>query len=160
VESVVDAIVAELELLKATPSAGGGCSDIMTIEAVYWGDPGIIPVNSYPCFTVQPVQDLPDIETTGYEVRDLQVLITLLIDSRAYWDATVLEATGDRQLVQVMEKVRNWFRTDHNRSLSGLAGTREVRASATDYMVQVRGSVLAKSAQVTLTANKQRMREQ
>lgn len=159
-ESVVDAIVAELTLLKDTASADGGCADIMTIEAVYWGDPGIIPVNSYPCFTVQPVQDLPDIETTGYEVRDLQVLITLLIDSRAYWDATVLEATGDRQLVQVMEKVRNWFRTDHNRSLSGLAGTREVKASATDYMVQVRGSVLAKSAQVTLTVNKQRMREQ
>lgn len=157
-EDVVDAIVAELELFKNTASADGGCADIVNIEAVYWGDPGVIPVNSYPCFTVQPVQDLPDIETTGYEVRDLQVLITLLIDSRDYWDATVLEATGDRKMVQVMERVRNWFRTDHNRSLSGLAGTREVKASATDYMVQVRGSVLAKSAQVTLTVNKQRGR--
>jgi len=159
-EEVVDVIVSELTSLKDTTSANGGCSDIMTIEAVYWGDPGIIPVNSYPCFTVQPVRDLPDIETTGYEVRDLEVLITLLIDSREYWDATVLEATGDRQLVQVMEKVRNWFRTDTNRSLGGLMGTREVRASTTDYMVQVRGSVLAKSAQVTLTVNKQRQREQ
>lgn len=159
-ESVVDAIVSELETFRGTASSGGGCSDILTIEAVYWGDPGIIPVNSYPAFTVQPVRDLPDIETTGYEVRDLEVLVTLLIDSRAFWDATVLEATGDRQLVQVMEKVRNWFRTDHNRSLSGLDGTRELRASATDYMVQVRGSVLAKSAQVTLTVNKQRQREQ
>lgn len=159
-EQVVDAIVTELTQLKDTPSSLGGCSDIMTIEAVYWGDPGIIPVNSYPCFTVQPVRDLPDIETTGYEVRDLEVLITLLIDSREYWDATVLEATGDRQLVQVMEKVRNWFRTDTNRHLDGLAGTREVSASSTDYMVQVRGSVLAKSAQVTLTVNKQRERQQ
>lgn len=159
-EDVVDVIVSELELFKNTDSVDGGCADIMTIEAVYWGDPFIIPVNSYPCFTVQPVRDLPDIETTGYEVRDLEVLVTLLIDSRAHWDATVLEATGDRQLVQVMEKVRNWFRTDHNRSLSGLLGTREVRASATDYMVQVRGSVIAKSAQVTLTVNKQRQREQ
>jgi len=159
-ESVVDAIVSELEIFKDTESADGGCSDILTIEAVYWGDPGVIPVNSYPAFTVQPVRDLPDIETTGYEVRDLEVLVTLLIDSRAFWDATVLEATGDRQLVQVMEKVRNWFRTDHNRSLSGLVGTRELKASATDYMVQVRGSVLAKSAQVTLTVNKQRQREQ
>jgi hypothetical protein len=160
VESVVDAIVEELTLLKDTPATDGGVADLLTIEAVYWGDPGIIPVNSYPCFTVQPVQDLPDIETTGYEVRDLQVLVTLLIDSRAFWDATVLEATGDRAMVQVMEKVRNWFRTDHNRSLNGLAGTREVKASATDYMVQVRGSVLAKSAQVTLSVNKQRWREQ
>lgn len=159
-EDIVDAIVAELETFRVTDSAAGGCSDILTIEAVYWGDPGIIPVNSYPAFTVQPVRDLPDIETTGYEVRDHEVLITLLIDSREYWDASTLEATGDRQLVQVMEKVRNWFRTDHNRSLSGLAGTREVRASGVDYMMQVRGSVIAKSAQVTLTVNKQRQREQ
>lgn len=159
-EDVVDAIVAELELFKDADSASGGCADILTIEAVYWGDPGIIPVNSYPAFTVQPVRDVPDIETTGYEVRDLEVLVTLLIDSRAFWDATVLEATGDRQLVQVMEKVRNWFRTDHNRSLGGLSGTRELKASATDYMVQVRGSVLAKSAQITLTVNKQRQRVQ
>ena len=159
-EDVVDVIVSELTEFKDTTAANGGCSDILSIEAVYWGDPGIIPVNSYPCFTVQPVRDLPDIETTGYEVRNLEVLITLLIDSREFWDATVLEATGDRQLVQVMEKVRNWFRTDTNRSLSGLLGTREVSASSTDYMVQVRGSVLAKSAQVTLTVNKQRQREQ
>jgi len=117
-------------------------------------------VNSYPAFTVQPVRDLPDIETTGYEVRNLEVLITLLIDSREFWDATVLEATGDRKMVQVMEQVRNWFRRDSNRSLDGMAGVREVRASATDYMVQVRGSVIAKSAQVTLVINKQREREQ
>jgi hypothetical protein len=160
VESIVDAIVAELTTFKDTASASGGCSDILTIEAVYWGDPGIIPVNSYPAFLVQPIRDLPDIETTGYEVRDFEVLITLVIDSRSYWDASVLEATGDRQMVKVMEKVRNWFRTDHNRSLSGLDGTREVSASGTDYMVQVRGSVIAKSAQVTLTVNKQRQREQ
>jgi len=159
VESVVDAIVSQLEILKDTSASAGGCADIIEIEAVYWGDPGIIPVNSYPAFLVQPVRDLPDIETTGYEVRDLEVLITLVIDSRPYWDASVLEATADRKMVQTMEKVRNWFRTDHNRHLSGLAGIREVKASATDYMVQVRGSVIAKSAQVTLAVNKQRMRE-
>lgn len=159
-EDVVDAIIAEITLFKDTDVSDGGCADIMTIEAVYWGDPGVIPINSYPAFLVQPVRDLPDIETTGYEVRDLEVLITLLIDSRPFWDASTLEATGDRQLTQVMEKLRNWFRTDHNRSLNELAGVREVKASATDYMVQVRGSVIAKSAQVTLTVNQQRQREQ
>jgi hypothetical protein len=158
-EAVVDEIVASLTTFKDTDSASGGCADLMTIEAVYWGDPGVIPVNSYPAFLVQPVRDLPDIETTGYEVRDLEVLVTLVVDSRAFWDATVLEATADRQMVQVMEKVRNWFRRDSTRSLNGLTGVREVVASATDYMVQVRGSVIAKSAQVTLTVNKQRGRE-
>jgi hypothetical protein len=160
VEDIVDAIVAELELLKDATFADGGCSDILTIEAVYWGDPGIIPVNAYPCFTVQPVRDLPDIETTGYEVVNFEVLITLLIDSREFWNASVLEATGDRQMVKVMKNVRNWFRTDHNRSLRGQDGVREVKASGTDYMVQRRDSVVAKSAQVTLTVNKQREREQ
>lgn len=158
-EAIIDAIVAGLEDFRAALSVDGGCADILPIEAVYWGDPIIIPVNSYPAFTVQPVRDLPDIETTGYEVRDLEVLVTLLVDSRGYWDASVLEASGDRIMVQVMERVRNWFRRDSTRSLNGLAGVREVTASATDYMVQVRGSVTAKSAQVTLTVNKQRGRE-
>jgi hypothetical protein len=158
-EDVVDAIVSSLETFKDTEAVDGGCSDILTIEAVYWGDPGIIPVNSYPALLVQPVRDLPDVETTGYEVRDLEILVTLVVDSRAYWDASVLEANADRKMVQVMEKVRNWFRRDSTRSLNGLPGVREVVASATDYMVQVRGSVIAKSAQVTLTVNKQRGRE-
>jgi len=159
-ENVMDVIVTELELFKDTDADQGGCADILAIEAVYWGDPGILPVNSYPAFLVQPVRDVPDIETTGYEVRDLEVLITLVIDSREYWDTNALEATGDRTMVQVMEKVRNWFRTDHNRSLRGLSGVREVKASATDYMVQVRGTVIAKSAQVTLTVNQQRDRQE
>jgi hypothetical protein len=158
VEQVVDAIIAELQTLVETDSLGGGISDILTVEDIYWGDPGILPVNSYPAFLVQPVRDLPDIETTGYEVRDLEVLVTLLIDSRSYWDASASEATGDRKMTQVMEKVRNWFRTDSNRSLDGLDGVREVVATNTDYMIQVRGSVIAKSAQVTLTINKQRGR--
>jgi hypothetical protein len=158
-EAVVDTIVSELNTFIATDSVDGGIADIVEVEAVYWGDPGVIPVNSYPAFLVQPVRDLPDIETTGYEVRDLEVLVTFLIDSRHYWDATPNEAMGDRMMVKVMSKVRNWFRTDSNRQLDGLAGTREVTASATDYLVQVRGSVIAKSAQVTLTVNKQRGRE-
>lgn len=157
-EDVVNEIVSSLQTFIQTDSADGGCADIITVEAVYWGDPGIIPVNSYPALLVQPVRDLPDIETTGYEVRDLEVLVTLVVDSRAYWDASVLEATADRKMVQVMEKVRNWFRRDSTRSLNGLSGVREVVASGTDYMVQVRGSVVAKSAQVTLTVNKQRER--
>ena len=81
-EEVIDSIVAQLGTFKNTLSSGGGCLDILPIEAVYWGDPGVIPVNSYPCFTVQPVRDVPNIETTGYEVRDLEVLITLPISCR------------------------------------------------------------------------------
>lgn len=158
-EAVVDKIVAELEAFVATNAVDGGCADILTVEAVYFGDPGVIPVQSYPCFVTQPVRDVPVSETTGYEVRDLEVMVTLLIDAREYFEADTLEAMGDRKMVQVMENLRRWFRRDSNRSLDGLAGVREVRVSATDYMVQVRGSVIAKSAQITLMVNQQRQRQ-
>ncbi len=158
-EAVVDKIVSEITLFTETPSVDGGCSDIITIASVYWGDPGILPVNAYPAFTVQPVRELEDIETTGYEVMNLDVLITLLVDSREYWNADVIEASGDRKMTQVMQNLRRWFRKDSNRSLDGMAGIREVRTSATDYLVQVRDSVVAKSAQVTLTVNQQYQRQ-
>lgn len=157
-EAVVDKIVDELRVFKDDDTDGS--ADIMTVEAVYWGDPGVMPVNSYPCFTVQPVRDVPDIETTGYEVRNLEIMISLLIDAREFFDATPDEASGDRQMVQVMERVRNWFRRDSNRSLDGLAGVREVKATAAEYNVQVRGGVIAKAAQVTLLVNWQRYREE
>jgi len=159
VELVVNKIVSELETFSATDDGDGGVSDLITIEAVYFGDPGVIPVNSYPCFLVQPIRDVPDIETTGYEVRNLEILVTLLIDAREYFDATPLEATGDRKMVQIMERVRNWFRRDSNRSLDGLDGVREVKATAAEYNIQVRGGVIAKAAQVRLLVNQQRNRQ-
>jgi len=158
-EAVTDKLVAELTLFKDTPSEDGGCSDIMSIEAVYFGDPGVIPVNSYPCFTVQPVQDVPVSETTGYEVRDLRLLITLLIDAREYFNASVEEANGDRKLVEAMGLLRKWLRRTANRRLDGLDGVREVAISSTDYLVQVRDDVVAKSAQINVTVNKQYARE-
>lgn len=158
-EDIVDKLVAELKTFSATPDAQGGIVELLTIEAVYWGDPGVMPVNSYPCFTVQPTKDVPEKETTSYEVRDNDVLITLLIDAREFFDATPDEATGDRVLVKAMERARQWFRRDSNRSLDGLTGVREVKATAVDYNVQVRGSVIAKAAQMTLRVNQQRARQ-
>lgn len=158
-EEVTDKIVAELTLFKDADTASGGCSDILTIEAVYFGDPGVIPVNSYPCFTVQPEQDVPVSETTGYEVRDLRLLVTLLIDAREFFDASVLEATGDRAMVKTMGLLRKWLRRTANRRLDGLDGVREVSIASTDYLVQVRDDVVAKSAQINLTVNRQYRRE-
>ena len=158
-EQVTDKIVSELTAFKNADQADGGCADILTIEAVYFGDPGVIPVNSYPCFTVQPEQDVPVSETTGYEIRDLRLLVTLLIDAREFFDADALEATGDRQMVQTMGLLRAWLRRTANRRLDGLDGVREVRIESTDYLVQVRDSVVAKSAQINMTVNRQYRRE-
>lgn len=158
VEDIIDNIIADLEAISADADGDDGIANIMTVEAVYFGDPGVIPVNSYPCFMVQPVRDSPESETTGYEVLDLTIQITLLIDAREFFEAMPLEATGDRQLVQAIERVRNYFRRDSKRSLDSLSGIREVKATAAEYNIQVRGGVIAKAAQVTLLINRQRSR--
>lgn len=158
-EAVVNSIVSNLNTFINTTKVNGGCSDIIGINAVYWGDPGILPVNQFPLFTVQPVRDVPQGETTGYEMRDLHVQITLLIDSRDYFDKYADEATGDRIMVETMEQLRAWFRRASKRTLDGLTGVRDVKVTATDYMVQVRGSVIAKSAQITLVVNQQFTRQ-
>lgn len=158
-ESVIDAIIQELQTFAETTSAEGGCEDILTIEAFYFGDPGIIPVNSYPCFTVQADRDIPESETTGYDVRDHYIYVTLLIDSREYWDATAQEATGDRQMVQVMENLRLWLRRAAKRQLDGLGGVRELKIEQADYFISVRDSVVAKSAQLQLLVNRQYARQ-
>lgn len=159
-EATVDSIVSNLNTFSTTTAANGGCSDIISINAVYWGDPGVIPLPQYPCFTVQPERDLPTGETTGYEMRDLHVMVTLLIDSRDFFDKYADEANGDRVMVQTMLNLRKWFRRASKRTLDQSVGVREVKVSATDYLVQVRGSVIAKSAQTTLVVDKQYPRQQ
>ena len=154
-EAVIDKILAEVTTFKDTPSAEGGCSDILPIEVVWFGDPGIVMSELYPCVFVEPISDVPESETTGYEVRDLEISVTILIDIREEFDATVDEADGTRKLVQTAERLRSWLRRVGNRQLDGLQGVREVRVTSTDYMGQVRGSVVAKTAQITLLVNKQ-----
>jgi hypothetical protein len=158
-EQVIDKVISELNTFIETPDAQGGCSDIMQIAAVYFGDPGVIPVNSYPAFTVEPVRDEPLSETIGYEVRRLVISISLLIDAREYFDADVLEASGDRDMVRTMANLRRWLRTTSNRQMDGLEGVREASVSATDYMVQVRDSVIAKSAVINFVVDRQYSRQ-
>jgi hypothetical protein len=155
VEAVIDKLVSELKTFKGLDEADGGCRDVLDIQAIYFGDPGLIPSDLYPCFTVEPTLDRPAGETTGYEKRDLQVSISVLIDSRQYFDASVDEAAGDRLLVKTMHNLRLWLRRTANRKLDNQPGVREVKVQQTDYMGQVRGSVIAKTAQITVEVNKQ-----
>lgn len=154
-EAVIDKLVSELTTFKNETYANGGCSDVLDVQAIYFGDPGLIPSDLYPCFTVEAVRDVPQSETTGSDVRNLEVSITILIDAREYFDATVDEAEGDRQLVRAAGNLQQWLRRTANRRLDGLAGVREVRVTQTDYTGQVRGSVIAKTASVGLLVNKQ-----
>src|SRR5574338_298806 len=141
-ELVVDKLISELNSFAETSSADGGIADIIKVESVYFGDPGIIPVWLYPAILVQPIRDAPVSETTGYEIRNLEVLISLIIDSREFFDKNVEEAKGDRQLTEAAGAMRRWLRSVANRRLDGEAGqVREVAVDATNYAVEVRGSV-------------------
>lgn len=159
-EEVVDKLVAEVTLWSGTQAADGGFADELQFQSVYWGDPGVLPSFSYPGITVQPTNDVPESETTGYEVVDLTIQIGIHIDAREFFDASVEEATGDRTLVRAVSSLRRWLRRKSNRSLDGLAGVRELRIVATDYLPEVRGEVITKSAQITLVVNKQYQRQQ
>lgn len=159
-ELVIDKLKAELQTFSETSSQDGGIADILGIQSIYFGDPGIIPVWLYPAILVQPIRDAPVSETTGYEVRNLEVLISLIIDAREFFEKDVEEAKGDRKLTQAALAMRKWLRRTANRRLDGEAGNvREVAVDATNYMGEVRGSVIAKSAQLTLAVNKQYQRE-
>jgi hypothetical protein len=157
-ETVVDAFLVSLKEFIETDSVSGGCSDIVKVGAIYFGDPGVIPPNLIPVFLVQPVQDTPTppSETLGYEVRNIQILITLLVDAREFFDVSADEAYGDRRMVQVMDALGKWLRQKERRHLSGTAGVRDVRVERTDYFVQVRGQLIAKSAQLTAAVELQR----
>lgn len=159
-EEVIDKLVAEATLWSQTPVADGGIQDELTFQSVYWGDPGVMPAFSYPAITVQGTLDEPQSETTGYEVVDLTILIGIHIDARDFFDASVEEATGDRALVRAASSLRRWLRRDNNRSLDGLSGVRELKVTTTDYLPEVRGEVITKSAQLTLVVNKQYQRQQ
>lgn len=159
-EAITDKLIAEVTLWSQTPVANGGIADDVVFKSVYFGDPGILPAYSYPAVVVQPSRDEPDIETTGYEVVDLTILITIMIDAREFFEASVEEATGDRTLVRAASSLRRWLRRETNRSLDSLAGVRDVKVHTTDYLPEVRGEVITKSAQLTLVVNKQYQRQQ
>lgn len=153
-EQVIDKLISELTSFSASMSADGGCADVMKIEAIYFGDPGVIPERLYPAVFVQALRDVPSSETTGYEVRTLQIAVTFVIDAREFFDSTVDEASGDRAMTQVVDLFRNWIRRTSNRSLDSLDGVREVSVPSTDYFAQKRGSVVAKTAQLTLNVSR------
>lgn len=159
-EPIIDKIIEEVHLWAETPVVNGGNAEVFTVNSVYFGDPGVLPTYAYPAVTVIGTNDVPDIETTGYEVVDLTLLVSIMIDAREFFNASVEEATGDRDLVKAASSLRRWLRRKSNRSLDSLQGVREVRILRTEYLPEVRGEVITKSAQLTLVVNKQYQRQQ
>lgn len=157
-EAVIDKLISEVTLWKDAKEEDGGVADVLDIKSIYFGDPGVLPVYNYPAVTVQATRDVPESETTGAEMRDLTILVTIMIDAREFFDATVEEATGDRDLIRAAGSLRRWLRRDSNRSLDGTV--RQLKVLTTDYVPEVRGEIITKSAQLTLVVNKQYQRQQ
>ena len=137
-EAVADKIIEELKYLAETEQADSGILDIVPVQAVFFGDPGIIQQSLYPCITVQPESDVPIGETTGYDKRSLRIEVSLLIDAREYFDVNVDEAIGDRALVQATYNIARWFRRPAKRTLDQLPGVVEVAVEDTIYRTQDR----------------------
>ena len=163
-ESVIDYIVADLAEFAAATDADGGIADIIDPDGlgldvvVFWGDPGIISVTNYPCFTVAPDRNAPTGGTTAAEFRDLNIVIQFLMDGREFFEASPTEANGDRTLVQVADRLEARMASKAKTLLDGMSGVRNASVSGTQYTPQPRGSVFAKSAVMTLTVNKSRPR--
>ena len=164
-EAVIDYIVADLEAFAAAESADGGIKDIVDPDGlgidivVFWGDPGIIAVQNYPCFLVAPERGVKAGGTTATENRDLTVIVTFLMDGREFFEAeSPTEATGDRTLVKVADALESRYIGKAKSQLDHLSGVRSAEVTGTQYTPQPRGSVFAKSAEMTLVVNRSRQR--
>jgi hypothetical protein len=155
---VVDRLQVSLREWAAADRADGGVADIDKVMDIYWGDPVILPATSYPSVTIQPSNNTDAGENTRSEARDLTVLVSILIDTRGYFNATSEEATGDRLLTILADSADTWLRRTVNRTLNDLPGVADVKVRSTRYDVQPRGVVLAKAAQITLVVRRSRQR--
>lgn len=151
-EKIIDKLIEEITLLNQTDSANGGIADVLPLNAIYFGDPGIIPASLYPCVTVSPDFTSPDGGTTGYDNTNHRIEISVLIDARQYFDSTVDEAQGDRLIVQAITAINRWFQTRRNRTLDGTV--QKLSIEATQYRKRERGQVFAREAGTTFVVRK------
>lgn len=155
-EALIDKLIEEVTAFVNAPTAEGGIADDLEIRAIYFGDPGVIPVSLYPCVTVEPEMDDPDSETTGYDTRELRVVISFHIDARNYFDVDADEAMGDRLLVRAALALRAWFSRRSKRTMQD--HWRDIKVLDTEYRARNRETVVAKSARTTLLVTKNYIR--
>lgn len=155
-EAIIDGVIAEIQTLTELPSSEGGLSDVLELKAIYFGDPGVIPVSLYPCATVEPDDTVPESKTTGYDTLVNRVVVSFHIDARNYFDTGADEAMGDRMLVKAASLLRLWFAKTSVRTKEG--SWRSVEVEDTAYRARNRETTVAKSARTTLTVHKNYVR--
>lgn len=154
----IDKLVERVGVFTETNKANGGIKDVLEIKAIYFGDPGIIPVSNFPCMTVEPDLKSPSGENTGMDKRSLDIVIGIHIDAREYYDQDADEATGDRMLVDATEALEAWFRGRDERQLQGTV--QDVAFAGTSYQPIRRGTtVISKSSRTNFVVRKNYMRQ-
>jgi len=157
VEVVLDKVKSELNDL----AANGALHEILEIKDVHFGDPGNIPVHMYPFIVVEPSTDELDSETTGYEIRNLALTITVFIIAPDHYNPDEPEASGDRVLIQAATEIRKWFMRYSNRRLDWMPDVRHVVVPRIVYDIPPRrGITRVKTATVEMTVQKQYSRQQ
>lgn len=154
-EEVLDAVIAQLEIMKVTLVADGGLSDEVTFDGDVWfGDPGPIPQDNYPFLYVAPVIDVPNSGTTRDSKRELTIRIGILIDPVGiYEQPDIAELPDSRRVVRIAEKIQRWFEKTSLRTPNGLVPnvTEDVVVGNTEYTSQLRGFIQSQGAEVNLT---------
>lgn len=161
-EEVLDAVVAQLNIVKDLPNPEGFFDQLDLPDNIWFGNPGILPAHQYPYIYVEPQISVPRDENTGRRRRTLTIRIALLVDPRAYWDETeIVEQTASREMIRTMESIERWFERDQFNTPNGLApGVTKVVVAQTEYAQQVRGSLYSQGASIVLTVDKSRPRTQ
>lgn len=155
-EEVLDAIIAQLNIIKDRVYAEGGFRDEIPIEAVWFDDPRILPAESYPFIYVAPGTSRKTGEQTGFIDRTLTIQIGLLVDPREFYDAEeVTETTASREMLRTVDAIERHFERKTLRLPDGLAdNTKNVEVGETVYTQQLRGDLYGRSALITLNVDK------
>jgi hypothetical protein len=79
VEATIDSIIERLDILKETPEF----QEIIQVGTNTWfDDPGMVHIDDFPYFFVQPMNETPSSETmglAGWDVRNLEINVVLMV---------------------------------------------------------------------------------
>jgi hypothetical protein len=131
-------------------------SNKLEFTDIKFGDPGVVMTDEYPYIYVQPGAEQyakETISSRGYDVIDNLIEIGIVINQSDYFDETVSEVSGLRELVTVASLIRKGLRTKENRSLGGIA--RDLKVPTINYDPQDRDNAFVSVARISLVVQRQ-----
>jgi hypothetical protein len=154
-EQVIDAVIEQLNQMRVLDRSDGGFADAVELsDAVWWGDPKILPEQAYPFMFVEPVTTVKTSENTGYITRHETVRVGLLVDPRDFFNqasAQDTETPETREMVQTMDAIERWFEKTTLRLPNGITlGSKGLEVGTTSYDTQLRGDYFSSTAMLML----------